>query len=125
MDEWVTSMNWLYQHWSKQSDDDEAVQFLLDLIGVNVNYSNSEGQTALILASEAGQQAIVWTARANINHHDNNGLTALMVSKTTKIFLLLLQPNADIEISIHESLTRQWSRIFNRSGESIDIQQNS
>ena len=95
-------MNSLYQHWSKESGDDEAVQFLLDLIGVNVNYSNSVGQTALILASEAGQQAVVRTlisAGANINHHDNNGLTALMVSKTTKIFLSLLQPNTDIDIT--------------------------
>ena len=36
---------------SSQRDDDEAVQFLQDL-GVNVNYSNSEGQTALILYSK-------------------------------------------------------------------------
>ena len=40
---------------SSQCGDDEAVQFLLDL-GVNINYSNSEGQTALILASESGQE---------------------------------------------------------------------
>ena len=92
---------------SSQCGDDEAVQFLLGL-GVNVNYSNSEGQTALILASEAGQQAVVRTlisAGASINHHDNNGLTALMVSKTAKIVLSLLQPNVDIDISIHESST--------------------
>ena len=36
---------------SSQRDDDEAVQFLQDL-GVNVNYSNSEGKTALILYSK-------------------------------------------------------------------------
>ena len=75
---------------SSRCGDDEAVQFLLGL-GVNVNYSNSEGQTALILASEAGQQVVVLTlisAGAIINHHDYNGLTALMVSKTAKIFLL-------------------------------------
>ena len=43
---------------SLQCGDDEAVQFLLGL-GVNVNFSNSEGQTALLLAREAGQEEIV------------------------------------------------------------------
>ena len=43
---------------SSQCGDDEAVQFLLGL-GVDVNYSNSEGQTALILASESGQEEVV------------------------------------------------------------------
>ena len=92
---------------SSQSGDNEAVHFLLGL-GVNVNYSNSEGQTALILASEAGQDEVVRTlisAGANSNHQDNNGLTAIIVSKTTEIFLSLLQPNVDIDISIHGSST--------------------
>ena len=43
---------------SSQCGDDEAVQFLLDL-GINVNFSNSEGQTALLLARGAGQEEIV------------------------------------------------------------------
>ena len=93
---------------SSQCGDDEAIQFLLGL-GVNINYSNSEGQTALILASEAGQEEVVellLSAGANINHMDNYGHTALMVSKTNKIFLLLLQPNADINIIKHEGLTQ-------------------
>ena len=93
---------------SSQCGDDEAVQFLLDL-GVNVNYSNSEGQTALILASEAGQEEVVellLSAGANINHKDNYGHTALMVSKTNEIFLLLLQPTADINITKHKGLTQ-------------------
>ena len=92
---------------SSQCGDDEAVQFLLDL-GVNVNYSNSEGQTALILASEAGQDEVVemlLSAGANIHHQDKYGHTALMVSKANKIFLLLLQPNADINITKHEEST--------------------
>ena len=92
---------------SSQCGDNEAVQFLLDL-GVNVNYSNSEGQTALILASKSGQEEVVRTllsAGAIINHHDNNGHTALIVSNTINIFLLLLQPNVDIDISIHKSST--------------------
>ena len=93
---------------SSQCGDDEAVQFLLDL-GVNVNYSSSEGQTALISACEAGQEEVVQTlisAGANINHKDNNGHTALILSKTNKIFLLLLQPlYADINIIIHKEST--------------------
>ena len=93
---------------SSQCGDDEAVQFLLDL-GVNVNYNNSETQTALILASAAGQEEVVellLSAGANINHKDNYGYTALMVSKTNKIFLLLLQPTADIDITKHKGLTQ-------------------
>ena len=92
---------------SSQCGDDEAVHFLLDL-GVNINYSNSEGQTALILATKSDEEDVVQTllsAGANINHKDNNGHTALMVSNTVKIFLLLLQPNADIDISMHKSST--------------------
>ena len=93
---------------SSQSGDDEAVQFLLSL-GVNVNYNNSERQTALILASQAGHEEVVevlLSAGANINHKDNHGQTALMISKTNKIFLLLLQPNADVNIIKHEGLTQ-------------------
>ena len=92
---------------SSQCGDDEAVQFLLGL-GINVNYSNSEGQTALILASEAGQDEVVeilLSAGANIHHQDKYGNTALMVSKENKIFLLLLQPNTDINITKHEEST--------------------
>ena len=92
---------------SSQCGDDEAVQFLLGL-GVNVNYSNSEGQTALILASKSGQEEVVQTllsAGANINNGDKYGHTALMVSKTNEIFQLLLQPNADINLHKHQEST--------------------
>ena len=92
---------------SSQCGDDEAVQFLLD-VGVNVNYSNSEGQTALILASKSGHEEVVeilLSAGANIHHQDKYGHTALMVSKTNKIFLLLLQPNAKIILLEHSTPT--------------------
>ena len=92
---------------SSQSGDDEAVQFLLDL-GVDVDYSSSQGQTALILASKSGEEEVVQTlvsAGANINHEDKYGHTALMVSKTNKIFLLLLQPNAEINFLEHSTST--------------------
>ena len=76
-------------------------------MGVNVNYSNSEGQTALILASESGQEEVVemvLTAVANINYKDKYGHTVLIVLKT-KIFLLLLQPNAHTNLLEHSTLT--------------------
>ena len=92
---------------SSQCGDEEAVQFLLDL-GVNINYINSEGQTALILASESGQEDVVETlilTGANINHKNKYGHTALTVSKTNKIFLLLLQPNKKISFFEHITST--------------------
>ena len=92
---------------SSQCGDDEAVQFLLGL-GVNVNYGNSAGQIALILASKSGDEEVVQTllsAGANINLKDKYGHTALMVSKTNKIFLLLLQPNSDIDLLEHSTST--------------------
>ena len=64
---------------SSQSGNNEAVQFLLDL-GVNINYSNSEGKTALMLASEAGHEEVVQTlvlAGADIYHQDNTGCIAI------------------------------------------------
>ena len=45
---------------SSQCGNNEAVQFLLDL-GVNINYSNSEGKTALMLACEGGHEEVVQT----------------------------------------------------------------
>ena len=67
---------------SSQSDNNEAVQFLLDL-GVNINYSNSEGKTALMLACQAGHEEVVQTlvsAEANVNLQDSAGQTALMLA---------------------------------------------
>ena len=92
---------------SSHCGNNEAVQFLLDL-GVNVNYSNSEGKTALMLASEAGHEEVVQTlvsAEAIVNHQDNTGETALMISKTKEIFSLLLQSSADINILTHKGST--------------------
>ena len=92
---------------SSQCGNNEAVQFLLDL-GVNINYSNSEGKTALMLACQAGHEEVVQTlvlGGANVNLQDNTGYTALMVSKTKEIFALLLQSNADINILTHRGST--------------------
>ena len=92
---------------SSQCGNNEAVQFLLDL-GVNINYSNSEEKTALMLACEAGHEEVVQTlvlVGANVNFQDNIGQTALMVSKTKEIFSLLLQSNAGINILTHNGST--------------------
>ena len=59
----------------------EAVEFLLQLETVNINHTNEEGKTALMLASERGHEDIVHSllsAGANVNLQDNNGRTALM-----------------------------------------------
>ena len=86
---------------SSQSGNNEAVQFLLDL-GVNVNYSNSEGKTALMLASEAGHEEVVQTlvlAGANVNLQDSVGQTALMLaSGNVGIIRCLLLANANLDI---------------------------
>ena len=64
---------------SSQSGDNEAVQFLLDL-RVNINYSNSDGKTAIMLADEAGHKEVVQTLiSAGANHQDSAGETALML----------------------------------------------
>ena len=92
---------------SSQCGNNEAVQFLLDL-GVNINCSNSEEKTALMLACEAGHEEVVQTlvlVGANVNFQDNIGQTALMVSKTKEIFSLLLQSNAGINILTHNGST--------------------
>ncbi len=76
----------------------QAVQFILCL-QVNIDYTDNEGKTALILASEhAGHIEIVTallSAGANVNMQDNNGLTAVMLAKTVDIYQSLAQANAD------------------------------
>ena len=86
---------------SSQSGNNEAVQFLLDL-GVNVNYSNSEGKTALMLASEAGHEEIVRMlvlAEADVDLQDSAGETALMLANgNIGIVRCLLSANANLDI---------------------------
>ena len=86
---------------SSQSGNNETVQFLLDL-GVNINYSNSEGKTALMLASEAGHEEVVQTlvsAEANVNLQDSAGETALVLANgNVGIIHCLLLANANLDI---------------------------
>uniref|UniRef100_A0A1X7SDH8 Uncharacterized protein n=1 Tax=Amphimedon queenslandica TaxID=400682 RepID=A0A1X7SDH8_AMPQE len=63
--------------------NNEAVEFLLQLKTVNIDHTNEEGKTALMLACERGHEDIVHSlqsAGANVNIQDNNGWTALMIA---------------------------------------------
>ena len=79
----------------------EAVEFLLQLETVNINHTNEEGKTALMLACEGGHADIVHSllsAGANVNLQDNNGCTALMRASEhnhISIINMLLQANAN------------------------------
>ena len=94
---------------SSQSGNNEAVQFLLLDLGVNINYSNSEGKTALMLASEAGHEEVVQilvSAEANVNLQDSAGQTALMLaSGNIGIIHCLLLAKADLDIQRQDGNT--------------------
>ena len=84
---------------SSQCGNNEAVQFLLDL-GVNINYSNNEGKTALMLACEAGHEEVVQTlvlAGADIYHQDNTGCMAIQFANENgdQQIVELLEKQAD------------------------------
>ena len=68
--------------------NNEAVEFLLQLETVNIDHTNEEGKTALMLACERGHEDIVHSllsAGANINIQDNTGWTALMIATTNTL----------------------------------------
>ena len=81
--------------------NNEAVEFLLQLETVNIDHTNEEGKTGLMLACERGHEDIVHSllsAGANVNIQDNKGWTALMrASKHNHISIIhmLLQANAN------------------------------
>ena len=81
--------------------NNEAVEFLLQLETVNIDHTNEEGKTALMLASERGHEDIVHsllTDGANVNIQSKKGWTALMrASKHSHISIIhmLLQANAN------------------------------
>ena len=85
----------------------EAVQFLLQLETNNIDHTNEEGETALMLACERGHEDIVHSlisAGANVNLQDNNGKTALM--RATSIIKMLLKANANPHLRTADSLVR-------------------
>ena len=79
----------------------EAVEFLLQLETVNIDHTNEEGKTALMLACERGHEDIVHSllsAGANVNIQDNKGWTALMIASEhnhISIIQMLLQADAN------------------------------
>ena len=91
----------------------ETVQFLLHYkflqhISVDVDHTNNEGQTPLMIASENGYGNIVkllLSEKANVNKQDNLGLTAVMLAKTIEIYQTLVQANADTTIVTHKGST--------------------
>ena len=81
--------------------NNEAVEFLLQLETVNIDHTNEEGKTALMLACERGHEDIVHSllsAGANVNIQNNKGWTALMIASKhnhISIIHMLLQANAN------------------------------
>ena len=79
----------------------EAVEFLLQLETVNIDHTDKEGKTALMLACERGHEDIahsLLSVGANVNLQDNNGWTALMTASEhnhISIINMLLQANAN------------------------------
>uniref|UniRef100_A0A1X7UJY4 Death domain-containing protein n=1 Tax=Amphimedon queenslandica TaxID=400682 RepID=A0A1X7UJY4_AMPQE len=86
--------------------NNEAVEFLLQLETVNIDHTNEEGKTALMLACERGDQDIVHdllSAGANVNIQDNEGWTALMIASKhnhVSIIHMLLQANANPHLKL-------------------------
>ena len=86
----------------------EAIEFLLQLETVNIDHTNEEGKTALMLACERGHEDIVHSllsAGANVNLQDNNGWTALMRASEhnhISIINMLLQANANSHLKISD-----------------------
>uniref|UniRef100_A0A1X7TIF5 Uncharacterized protein n=1 Tax=Amphimedon queenslandica TaxID=400682 RepID=A0A1X7TIF5_AMPQE len=83
--------------------NNEAVEFLLQLETVNIDHTNEEGKTALMLACERGHEDIVHSllsAGANhcVNIQDSEGWTALMIASKhnyISIIHMLLKANAN------------------------------
>ncbi|XP_019850896.1 PREDICTED: uncharacterized protein LOC105312422 isoform X2 [Amphimedon queenslandica] len=84
--------------------NNEAVEFLLQLKIINIDHTNKEGQTALMLACERRHENIVHSllsAGANVNIQDNKGWTALIVSSQysgTSIIHVLLEADANVHL---------------------------
>ena len=80
----------------------EAVRRQLEQDGIDVNAKNSEGYTALILASSNGHKEIVemlLEKGADVNAKDSDGWTALMWASRnghTETVTILLEEGADV-----------------------------
>ena len=87
-----------------------GISTLLEL-GVDVDHKNSEGRTALMIASYAGHQQCVQmltSANANVDIQDNKGYTALMLAtecNSIDIVSHLLSVNAGVNLQTQEDDT--------------------
>ena len=88
----------------------EAVRFLLDL-GVNVDCTNEQGSTALMLATDCRHEPVVQTlisGGANVNIQGNDGWTALMLASQNDQFQvaeLLLNKQANVNHTANDGWT--------------------
>uniref|UniRef100_A0A1X7TPJ9 Uncharacterized protein n=1 Tax=Amphimedon queenslandica TaxID=400682 RepID=A0A1X7TPJ9_AMPQE len=86
--------------------NNEALQFLLQLEATNIDHTNEEGKTALMLACKRGHKDIVHSllsAGANVNFQCKKGWTALMIASEhndISIVRMLLQANANPHLKI-------------------------
>ena len=90
--------------------NNQVVQLLLDL-GVNVDCTNEQGSTALMLATECGYEPIVQTLLSsglNVNIQDSYGWTALMLASHNGHFQLaelLLNKQANVNHTANNGAT--------------------
>ena len=92
-----------------KSGDNKAVKFLID-VGIDVNYTDVEDKTPLMLAVDEGHELVVRTlisAKANINAQTKLGLTALAravsYGKPIALIKCLLENGANPNVIVNET----------------------
>ena len=110
---------------SSKVDNNEAVRFLL-YMGVNVNHSDTEGKTALILASKAGHRKVVKTllsAGADGNYLNSGRIALMSASRNghSEVVEILLKGNADSNIKDENGWTALMSGSRNGHSEVVEI----
>uniref|UniRef100_A0A1X7TCJ4 Death domain-containing protein n=1 Tax=Amphimedon queenslandica TaxID=400682 RepID=A0A1X7TCJ4_AMPQE len=107
--------------------NNEAVEFLLQLETVNIDHTNEEGKTALMLACERGHEDIVdslVSAGANVNIQDNKGLTALMIASAfnhISIIHMLLHANANPHLKKSNGSNALMIASYNGNHEVVEL----
>uniref|UniRef100_A0A1X7T0N1 Uncharacterized protein n=1 Tax=Amphimedon queenslandica TaxID=400682 RepID=A0A1X7T0N1_AMPQE len=107
--------------------NNEAVKFLLQLETVNIDHTNEEGKTALMLACERGHEDIVLSllfAGANVNIQDNEGWTALMIASEynhTSFINMLLQANANPHLKLSDGSNAVMIACSNGNYEAVEL----
>ena len=105
----------------------EAVEFLLQLKTVNIDHTNEECKTALMLACKRGHEDILHSllsAGANVNIQDNNGWTALMRASEhnhISIIHMLLQANANPHLQTSNGSNALMIASFHGSYEVVQL----